>query len=221
MARSALILTVFLLLLSLPLAARAASTVVVFAEDYQKPVAVKYMTRADYIGRTITITSDERDFSAKLRNIQEAKKYLMEETGRRGQMVAHEGPTILQHSGGFFKSSYGKEPMAQVHLLLPVVRESDNLYSGGIELIELMKGLDPPGKAEFDFSPVRLAVEDPETSRGALLELVSKDIKVTRDRLKSSGKMIVSGLEGSVRVSQFDEINVVLFIEYEMAMEVQ
>jgi hypothetical protein len=193
----------------------------VFAENYQKPVAVKYMMRADHIGRTITITSNERDLAAKLINIQEAKRYLIGEIDRRGQAVVHEGSASLQHSEGFLKSSSGREPQAQVHILLPIVREADNIYSGGGELIELMAGIELPGKAKFTSSAIRLAVENPERMRGTLLELISKDIKFTRDRIKSRGKIVLSGLEGPVRVSQLDDINVELFIEYKMSMEVQ
>lgn len=50
--------------------------------------------------------------------------------------------------------------------------------------------------------------------------MISKDIKATRDRMKNTGKIILSGLESPVRVSQFDDINVELFIEYEMLMEI-
>lgn len=220
MIKSAGILGTALLLVLIPLSAHTGTSVIVLSANYEDPVAVRYKMRADHIGQTITITSNEQEFTAKLRNIQEAKRYLIEEIGRRGQAIVHEGPGYLQHSEGFLKSSNGREPLAQVHILLPVMRGSDNIYSGGVELIELMTGIDLPGKASFTSSPVRLAVEDPERMRGTLLEMISKDIKATRDRMKNTGKIILSGLESPVRVSQFDDINVELFIEYEMLMEI-
>lgn len=220
MIKSAGILGTALLLVLIPLSAHTGTSVIVLSANYEDPVAVRYKMRADHIGQTITITSNEQEFAAKLRNIQEAKRYLIEEIGRRGQAIVHEGPGYLQHSEGFLKSSNGREPLAQVHILLPVMRGSDNIYSGGVEIIELMTGIDLPGKARFTSSPVRLAVEDPERMRGTLLEMISKDIKATRDRMKSTGKIILSGLESPVRVSQFDDINVELFIEYEMLMEI-
>lgn len=220
MIKSAGILGTALLLILTPLSAHTGTSVIVLSANYEDPVAVRYKMRADHIGQTITITSNEQEFAAKLRNIQEAKRYLIEEIGRRGQAIVHEGPGYLQHSEGFLKSSNGREPLAQVHILLPVMRGSDNIYSGGVELIELMTGIDLPGKASFTSSPVRLAVEDPERMRGTLLEMISKDIKATRDRMKNTGKIILSGLESPVRVSQFDDINVELFIEYEMLMEI-
>ncbi len=221
MIRPAIILMMTLLFVLMPFTSQADTATVIFSGDYQKSVAVRYKMRADHIGRTITITSNERDLAAKLINIQEAKRYLIGEIGRRGQAVVHEGLVSIQHSEGFLKSSYDREPQAQVHILLPVVRESDNIYAGGGELIELMTGIELPGKARFTSSAIRLAVEDPERMRGALLEMISKDIKFTRDRIKSRGKIILSGLEGPVRVRQFDDINVELFIEYKMSMEVQ
>lgn len=220
MIKSAGILGTALLLVLIPLSAHTGTSVIVLSANYEDPVAVRYKMRADHIGQTITITSNEQEFTAKLRNIQEAKRYLIEEIGRRGQAIVHEGPGYLQHSEGFLKSSNGREPLAQVHILLPVMRGSDNIYSGGVEIIELMTGIDLPGKASFTSSPVRLAVEDPERMRGTLLEMISKDIKATRDRMKNTGKIILSGLESPVRVSQFDDINVELFIEYEMLMEI-
>lgn len=220
MQRISFVLKLLVLVLLAPLTAEAAPESVVFAQEYVKQVAVKYVMRADYIGRSVTITSDERDLASKLRNIQEAKKYLFEEISRRGQVIYHEGAAIVQPSKGYFKSNSGEEPMARVHMLLPVVRESDNIYSGGIELITLMKDLKPPGKAEFTFSSLRLGVEDPEKMRGALLEMISKEISFTQDRLKSTGKITVSGLGGPVRVAQYDSIRVILYIEYGMEIEV-
>jgi len=221
MIRPAITLMMTLVLILMSFTAQADTSTVIFSENYQKSVAVRYKMRADHIGRTITITSNERDLAAKLMNIQEAKRYLIGEIGRRGQAVVHEGPVSLLHSEGFLKSSHGREPQAHVHILLPVVRESDNIYSGGGELIELMAGIELPGKARSTSSAIRLAVEDPEKMRGTLLEMISKNIRLTRDRIKSTGKIVLSGLEGPVRVSQFDDINVELFIEYKMSMEVQ
>jgi len=221
MIRPAITLLMTLVLTLMSFTAQADTSAVIFSGNYQEPVAVRYKMRADHIGRTITISSNEQKFAAKLMNIQKAKRYLIEEIGRRGQAVVHEGQTSLQQSEGYLKASYDREPQAQVYILLPVVRESDNIYTGGGELIELMAGIELPGKARFTSSAIHLAVEDPERMRGILLEMISKDIRFTRDRIKSTGKIVLSGLEGPVRVSQFDDINVELFIEYKMSMEVQ
>ena len=50
-----MILQINLLLLLASLVADVDPAVVVFTETYKKPVVVRYMTRAYYIGRTITL----------------------------------------------------------------------------------------------------------------------------------------------------------------------
>ena len=139
-----------------------------------------------------------------------------------GQVEVHEGPTHLYPgSEGSFKLTYGgREPEAKVQLLLPVVSDSDNIFTGGIELGDLLDKLDPPDKVRFHASPVRLAVENPEKLRGKLLEMISADVRNAKKKMKGSGKITISGLEGPVKVNQVDNINVELFIEYKVSLEI-
>ena len=212
-----------LLLMLNPFSVQAGPSVVVLSDNYDKPVAVRYKMRADYIAQTVTITSNERDFPAKLKSINDGKKYLVEQIEGKGQVIVHEEPAYLYPgSEGLFKTSYGgREPQAQMQLLLPIVSETDNIFSGGIELAVLLAKLDPPEKIKFYPSAIRLAVEDPEKSRGKLLEMISADVKSTKERMKGTGKITISGLEGPVKVSQVDDINVELFIEYRVSLEIQ
>ena len=212
-----------LLLMLNPFSAHAGPSVVVLSDSYDKPVAVRYKIRADYIAQTVTITSNEREFSAKLKGIKEGKKHLIEYIEMKGQVVLYEEPAYLYPgSEGIFKGSYGgNEPQAQVQLLLPIVSNNDNIFSGGIELAELLRALDPLAKTRFQSSAVRLAVEDPEKLRGKILEMIGAEVKFTQERMIGSGKITIGGLEGPVKVNQVDDINVELFIEYELSMEVQ
>ena len=222
MTRSVIYLGASFLLLLIPLTAQAGQIGIVLSDSYANPVAVRYKMRADYIAQTITITSKERDFAAKLKNIQNAKKYLVELVEGKGQIIVHEGPARLYPgSEGFFKSSYSsQEPQAEVQLLLPIVSDSDNIFSGGIELGDILGTLDPPGKTGLQASYVRLAVEDPEKLRGKILEMISADVKTAKEKMKGSGKITVSGLEGPVKVNQVDNVNVELFIEYKVSLEI-
>jgi len=207
----------------IPLGTHAGPSVVVLSDSYDKPVAVRYKMRADYIAQTITITSNERDFSAKIKGIKNGKKHLVEFIEGKGQVVVYEEPAYLYpDSEGLFKVSYGgSEPQARVQLLLPVISAADNIFSGGIELSELFGALDPLAKTKFQTSAVRLAVEYPEKLRGKILEMIGAEVKFAQERMRGSGKITISGLEGPVKVHQADDINVELFIEYELSMEVQ
>ncbi|MCJ7501405.1 hypothetical protein MUP29_14270 [bacterium] len=62
-----------LLLMLNHFSAQAGPSVVVLSDNNDKPAAVKYKMRADYIAQTVTITSNERDFSAKLKSINNGK----------------------------------------------------------------------------------------------------------------------------------------------------
>ena len=105
--------------------------------------------------------------------------------------------------------------------MLPVVNESDNIFTGGIELAAILEKIDPPEKIKFYPSAVRLAVEDPEKLRGKILKMISADIKGAKEAMDATGKITISGLEGPVKVNQVDDINVDMFIEYNMSLETQ
>ena len=211
-----------LLLMLNHFSAQAGPSVVVLSDNYDKPAAVRYKMRADYIAQTVTITSNERDFSAKLKSINNGKKYLIDQIEGKGQIVVHEGQAHLYPGSKLLlKTSYNVEPQMEVQLLLPIVGETDNIFSGGIELGELLGKLDPPEKTRFHPSAVRLAVEDPEKLRGKVLEMISADVKAAKERMKGTGKITISGLEGPVKVNQVDDINVELFIEYRVSLEIQ
>jgi hypothetical protein len=84
-----------LLLMLNHFSAQAGPSVVVLSDNYDKPAAVRYKMRADYIAQTVIITSNEGDFSAKLKSINNGKKYLIDQIGGKEQIVVHEGPAHL------------------------------------------------------------------------------------------------------------------------------
>jgi hypothetical protein len=223
MMRFSSIFTMAVLLILSPFPAQADSPVIVLSGNYDRPVAVRYKMRADHIAQTVTITSSEKGFSAKLKGIRDGERYLIEQVEEKGQIVAYSEPAYL-HPGseGVFKVSYGgSEPRTQVQLLLPVVSGADDIFSGGIEIGEFISTLHPPGKTKFQTSAVRLAVEDPEKSRGKVLEMIGAQLRSTKEWMKGSGKVIISGLEGPIKVNQVDDINVELFIDYRVSLEIQ
>lgn len=222
MIRFTSILAMALLLVHIPFMAQAGSMGIVLSESYENLVAVRYKTRADYIAQTVRITSKEKDFKAKLSSLYNAKKYLLEQAGKERQIVVHERPAQLSPGTKFLsKTSYGVEPQMEIQLLLPIVSDSDNIFSGGIELAGLLDKFDPPEKIRFHPSAVRLAVEDPEKLRGKILEMISNEMKATKETMRATGRITISGLEGPVKVNQVDDINVELFIEYKMSLETQ
>ena len=195
---------------------------IVLSESYENSVAVRYKMRADYIAQTVRITSKEKDFTAKLKTLDDARKYLIEQVAAGRDVVVHEGPAHLSPGSKFLsKVSYDVEPQLEVQLLLPVVSESDNIYTGGIELAALLESLKPPEKTRFHPSAVRLAVEDPEKLRGKLLEMIAAHVRAVKETMKAAGKITISGLEGPVKVDQVDDINIELFINYKISLEIQ
>ena len=203
-----------------PLTALARDTRIVLAEDQQPPVAVTLKMRADHIVQTVRITSREKGFAEKLKSLDMAREYLLKRAEEESQIIAVEGSAYLEPgSKSLSKAVTDAEPQVEIRFLLPVVRESDNIFSGGIELAAILENLEPPDKVVFHLSAVRLGVEDPEKMRGKLLEMISSQLKASKERVRATGKVTITGLEGPVKVIQADDVNVELYIDYRVSVE--
>ena len=75
-----------------------------------------------------------------------------------------------------------------------------------------------PGKAHCELGRLQLAVDNPEQYRSKLLNMITEEVKKTRQVMASEGTVKVDGLESSVMVRQADDRQVELFLNYSLSI---
>jgi hypothetical protein len=106
-----------------------------------------------------------------------------------------------------------------VNLLIPIAETNGDVFKAASEITDLMGGIQPPGKAAYSLSPLKLAVENPDRYRGKLLNMIYDDIRSMRSTFNKPIKCFVTGIENPVTVTQFDFTHVELYLNYTLSIE--
>jgi hypothetical protein len=94
-----------------------------------------------------------------------------------------------------------------------------DVFRTASEIAKRVKEIKAPGKASYNMSSIKLGVENPESYRTEIMNLINKDIMKIKETLKSKAKFALRGLESPVLVRQVDDTQVELFIDYQLSIE--
>lgn len=194
---------------------------VTFAAVEDRSVAVGLVQRADYIGRTLVIGSGEEEPDRRHRAISAARRAVFSALADSKQVYLLDAPAFVSSSGLTGGAGENAPSEARIHILLPIIDSDQDIFEGAIEIRELIAGLQIPGGVSLSLSPVSLAVDSAENYRGRIVEGIYSLAAALRERMKGSGRIIIEGLEGPVRVRQVDNVRVELYLDYSLVFEVQ
>lgn len=206
---------------SLPVSCFASSkSILVFAVSQDNPTSVKLQQKADFVSMAITITSEQKEQPQQVSEIRQARQVIIDEAKKNNQIKIYTGPSVLvgEGSSSYLSKSYSPSSQSEIILLLSL-KEGEDVFRGASEINNFIAKIKPPGKSNFRLSPIRLAVEDPEKYRSQVIKLVNDDISFLKATIKNTGKIVVGGLESPVQVRQVDDVNVELFIRYNVSIE--
>ena len=196
-------------------------SVIVYAVEQGKPVAVSLVEKADYVAFAITITSRQEEPENEINEISEARQRLMKEAKKNQKIRIHQGPIYLSSTSNSRTSfSYGPSQMT-VHLLIPLSETDGDVFKAAGIITDLVERIEPPEMASYSLSPMKIAVENPGKYRSKLLGMLDEHIEEMRKLLKKTGKFFISGIERPVMVRQFDLNQVEIFLDYKLSVEVE
>jgi hypothetical protein len=219
-------LLTLMLISTLPVSAGISSgssgPLVVVAAPEPRPVAVAMTLPADFVSVPLRITSGQKNTALAYEESRQALELISQKAAENGQLKASTGVvTLSQHRGGFgISSGPWSEPAAtaEIHLLVRLTKERDNIFTAGAEAARFLDGLKLPGKVRCELGGLRLALENPEQYRTNLLAQIAQEMKTNRSALGATGSIRVDGLEGSVLVRQADDRHVEVFLNYNLSI---
>ena len=195
--------------------------VVVFAVEQGKPVAVSLVEKADYVAIAATVISRQEEPDAELKEIDQARRLLVEAAKENEKVRIHQGPIYMSSTSNSRTSfSYGTTQVT-INILIPLEKVDWDVFRAAAEITELVEKIDPPEKASYSLSPMKLAVEDPEKYRTKLLGMIDENIHQIRGLIKKTGKIFMTGIEKPVMVREFDCNRVEIFLDYNLSIEVE
>ena len=196
--------------------------VVVVAVPASRTVAVALAIPADFVSVPIKVISEQKNSALAYEESRQAIEMISHRAKENGQFRASTGVASLsQHKSAFgISSGSWSQPAAaaDIHLLVPLSKERDNIFAAGAEATRFVEALRLPGKARCEVGRLQLAVENPEQYRAKLLGLIAQEITKARETLSGRWSVKLEGLESPVMVRQADDRNVELFLNYSFSI---
>jgi hypothetical protein len=202
--------------------AGSGSHMVIALPDHPQ-VAVFLRQQADYVAMPVTISSDQRDPIQRLAEMRAAKRLIQKKAEGNPDIIMKTGHVTLSFEP-ISKASTRTDPSKPMftvllNIFVPIKGKGRDVFICAAMIRKFLDDIAMPGKASIRTGEIRLAVDNPEQYRPALLQMISDAVAKTEEALKAKGASEVSGLVGPVLVRQADDENVELFIDFQLQVE--
>jgi len=205
-----------------PLAhAGSVSAVIAFGNNPDVP-AVKIQIPADFVAVPITIDNGLDDPIKRADEIEKTLRVISEQIKQHPDMSVVSGLVSLspreQSKFGSFRGS-GYDAGSSIKLfILGTLKQNANVFAVTKKILQTVSSVQVGDKTKVNLGSTILGLYDPEKYRGQILGAISKSIIETKKSLGISGIVSVEGLENPVSVMQFNEKDIVMFINYKLKM---
>jgi hypothetical protein len=183
---------------------------------------VAVQQQADFVGIPLTISSEQKDPDLRNDELRQARALVIEAAKRDGRFFIQNGPVRLSTRSepkfGSFSMTWEPPSQSDLSLLIRLPKENPDIYACASAVQNLVTGLQLPSKAKIRTSPFQLIIENPEQYRLKLVLLIGQQVKSIREQLSSKSSVTISGLQRPVTVRKLDEVNVELYIPYEVSI---
>jgi hypothetical protein len=220
-----LVRPILLLLSSAPAFASISSAVITLPSDSSKAApAVSVVQTADYLCAIVTIRSTLKEIDRQTIAVQQTLATLRAAAERSSRFQFHDGPLHLagNSSSLMSRSSYNNAVLqTSVRVLCPLVNgTSTDVFNDTRLLRQFIAGLEVAPGAEMQVVSVNLAVDSAEQYRDRLLDLIGEQAHAAQ-RSFGARSVVIEGLNNPVTVHQLDDINVEIFIDYQLNATVE
>jgi hypothetical protein len=183
--------------------------------------AVSLIQTADYLCAVVLVRGTAKDPDRQMIAVQDALQRLNAAVQRSNAFQLHQGPVRFSGGAGgssalFSKSSYGPGALqTSLRVLCPLSANAD-IFDAIRQMNLFITHIEVPSDSEVKILSTTLAVTAAEQQRDRLMQLIREQITATRQQL-GANVITVSGLDSPVLVRQLDNVNVELFIDYQLS----
>lgn len=208
-----------LMLSHLAYAGSGSSVVIAIGYSPQGPAARLTML-ADYVAIPVNIQNDAKDPVKRSDEIEKAYRSITERLATQpGLKVMHGVISLSPRDYSKSLSSSASNPGSAQLYVLGAMKPDTNIFSLTKRIQEILAQTPLADGTKMYLGNTSLGLDEPEQYRSQLLGLIAKSVADTRKALGSTGFVEVEGLESSVTVMQWNDREVVLFINYRLRIQ--
>jgi hypothetical protein len=185
---------------------------------------VSVVQTADYLCAIVTIRSTLKEIDRQTIAVQQTLAALRAAAERSSRFQFHDGPLHLAGNSSSLagRSSYNNAVLqTSVRVLCPLVNgTSTDVFNDTRLLRQFIAGVEVSPGAEMQVVSVNLAVDSADQYRDRLLDLIGEQAHAAQ-RSFGARSVVIEGLNNPVTVHQLDDINVEIFIDYQLNATVE
>jgi hypothetical protein len=206
----------FLVIFALLLPQAAASEIIIAKGRGFIPVAIRIDKKADHVAVPLTIDADIDKPAERLDPINAAIGTIRTALSADPDLEVEIGVVWLSareiSKYSFASSSAGSSSVALY--ALGALSGGSDVFLQTKKIYRAVNGIELPRDVSVRLGNTTLGIRDPETYRRQLLKMIRDQIAGTKQALGASGEVTVRGLEGPVLVTQKNDADVSLYLNY-------
>lgn len=194
--------------------------VVLPIESGRTAPAVTIVQPADYLCAVVTLRTTAKDADRQSTSMRESLQRITSAVEKSPRFQLHQGAARYTGTGGsgYFSSKAGTGPASlqtSLRVLCPLQGNPD-VFEAMRQLRRFISSLTPVEDTELSVASISLAVADPEQYRNRLLALIADQSRGVQQSF-GARSLIIDGLQNQVVVRQVDDLNIELFLDYQLS----
>jgi hypothetical protein len=194
-------------------------------ESARSAPSVSIVQPADYLCALVTLRTTAKDPDRQAAAMRDSLRRVTEAIQKSSRFQLHQGALRFGGvNGASFSSKTGAGPASlqtSLRILCPLQGQGDiDVFETMRQLRRFIGTLTPADDAELSVVSINLAAADPEQYRTRLLALIADQSRAVQQNF-GARTIIIDGLQNPVVVRQLDDLNVELFVDYQMSANLE
>ena len=213
------LLTLVLLLISFD-ALSSVSGVVIAHNSGSVSVNSYIDVDAEYVAMSVSLSSEAKYPNQRLEEISQLQSTISQAATSNENISFIQGAVSLsprERSSFSLSKSYGGNSGSSLYILSKLDTTKD-VYSATQETYSFIAKIQKPKDTNLNLGNTRLAINSPNQYRDRLLEKLKEEITNIKNVLGEGYKVSISGLENSVIVTQKNDKQVTILLDYQIEL---
>jgi hypothetical protein len=206
----------FLLLAASAWAGVNSAVIVLPTDTARRAPAVSIVQPADYLCAVVTLRSTAKDADRQSNAMRESLQRVRTAVEKSPRFQLHEGPIHFAEGGSSLYSSKASSSALQTSLRILAPLANADVFDTMKQLRQFVGAFANLVDTDLSVASISLAVIAPEQLRERLLTLIA-DQSRSIQRTLGARVVTVDGMQNPVLVRQVDDLNVELYIDYQMS----
>ncbi|MEX0289749.1 MAG: hypothetical protein AB3N63_03530 [Puniceicoccaceae bacterium] len=182
------------------------------------PIRIK--KRADIVTLKLTVSSIAKKPEDRIRLLKDTFQLLSTKAKAEKQILFKSGFVALPLvTGNFFSSGKSEDQVSSFDFtLIAKLGPEDSIFERMDVLNEFVEEIDFNKEVNVYFKSSGVALMKPDQYRKELLQMIGEELELLKSTFGETTMVSINGLDQRVRVQQLDDVNLEIFIPYNMVV---